>query len=85
MNVSFHTPPISVPPAGAGAAPSVPVSAGSKPPSDVSFSEAAAGLGEIDAADDVPESALKRDDDLGRLFDGAWNLQPPPPPFAGLM
>lgn len=34
---------------------------------------------------DVPESALKRDDELGRLVSRAFNLPPPPmPDFAQL-
>ena len=34
---------------------------------------------------DVPESALKRDDELGRLVNRAFNLPPPPmPDFAQL-
>ena len=35
---------------------------------------------EADAVEAVPADALRRDDDLGRLFSAAFNLPPPPMP-----
>ncbi len=39
-----------------------------------------AAIGEADAITPVPDSALSRDDDLGRLVKAALNLPPPPMP-----
>ena len=47
--------------------------------SDVTISHADASPEEIQAAT-IPESALRRDDALGNLIGGAFNLPPPPMP-----
>lgn len=39
-------------------------------------------LQESEPVTKVPDSALSRDDDLGRLVSAAFNLPPPPFPFA---
>jgi hypothetical protein len=57
-------------PAKSSAAPSVP---------DLTITQAPASLEDIAAAT-IPESALSRDDDLGRLVSSAFNLPAPPMP-----
>ena len=37
-------------------------------------------LSRLDAAEPVPDSALQRDDPLGKLLSTAFNLPPPPMP-----
>ena len=38
------------------------------------------GLASSEPVADVPDSALTRDDELGRLVNGAFNMPPPPMP-----
>jgi len=45
----------------------------------LTITEAAASPEDVEAAV-IPESALSRDDDLGKLMDKAFNLPPPPMP-----
>jgi hypothetical protein len=45
----------------------------------LTITEAMASPEDVEAAA-IPESALSRDDDLGKLMDKAFNLPPPPMP-----
>ena len=45
----------------------------------LTITEAVASPEDVEAAA-IPESALSRDDDLGKLMDKAFNLPPPPMP-----
>lgn len=49
---------------------------------DLTITNAAVALGEVESAE-IPETALARDDGLGRLITGAFNLPPPPMPHFG--
>ena len=46
----------------------------------VTITRATSGLASAEPVADVPDAALVRDDDLGRLVGAAFNLPPPPMP-----
>ena len=48
--------------------------------SNLTIGEGPAGLASAEPVADVPEAALTRDDDLGKLMEKAFNLPPPPMP-----
>ena len=55
-------------------------SGGVRQPTNLTIGEGAPGLAAAEPVADVPESALTRDDDLGRLVDRAFSFPPPPMP-----
>ena len=48
--------------------------------SNLTIGEGSAALVSAEPVADVPEAALMRDDDLGKLVNSVFNLQPPPMP-----
>ena len=49
---------------------------------DLTITNATVALGEVESAE-ISEDTLARDDGLGRLITGAFNLPPPPMPHFG--
>ena len=81
MDISFN--PRSTPIANPAAAPR-PDAPPDKGPDRPALTVTAARVAGGEAVESVPESALRRDDALGRLFSAAFSLPPPPmPAFPG--
>ena len=53
----------------------------SRQESNLTIGEGVAGLASAEPTAEVPESALMRDDDLGKLVNSAFCLPAPPMPF----
>lgn len=51
--------------------------------SNLTIGEGIAGLSSAEPTAAVPESALSKDDDLGKMVSAAFNLQAPPMPNFG--
>ncbi len=56
------------------------VGSGVKPQDAVTITNAPRGVSSAEPVFDVPDSALSRDDALGKLVTAAFNLPPPPMP-----
>ena len=56
------------------------VGSGVKPQDAVTITNALRGVSSAEPVFDVPDSALSRDDALGKLVTAAFNFQPPPMP-----
>jgi hypothetical protein len=56
------------------------VGSGVKPQDAVTITNAPRGVSSAEPVFDVPDSALSRDDALGKLVTAAFNFQPPPMP-----
>lgn len=56
------------------------VGSGVKPQDAVTITNALRGVSSVEPVFDVPDSALSRDDALGKLVTAAFNFQPPPMP-----
>ena len=81
MDISFN--PRSTPVATPAATPP-PAAAAAKEAGRAALTVTAARVAGDEAVEAVPESALRRDDALGRLFSAAFTLPPPPmPAFPG--
>ena len=78
MNISFpsHNTPVALPTA--STAPSAAAGKSREVPSGFTVTEA--HVSDLDATEVVPDSALRRDDPLGRLVSAAFSLPPPPMP-----
>ena len=78
MNISFPSlnTPTTIPAA------STPPSGGAPKPREAAsgFTVTEAHVPDLDATEIVPDSALRRDDPLGRLVSAAFSLPPPPMP-----
>ena len=56
---------------------------GTRSVSNLTIGEGIAALSSAEPTADVPDAALRRDDDLGNLVNAVFNLPPPPMPNFG--
>ena len=52
----------------------------SRPTSSLTIGEGVVGLSSAEPTADIPDSALRRDDDLGKLVNSVFNMMPPQMP-----